>query len=34
MLELGVWGFNKDAIAFYENCGMVERIRRMEYRLD
>lgn len=34
MLDLGVWGFNKDAIAFYENCGMTERIRKMEYRLE
>ena len=33
-MELGVWTFNKDAIAFYENCGMRERTRRMEYRLD
>mgnify|MGYP003303530924 FL=1 len=34
MLELAVWGFNKDAIAFYESCGMIDRIRRMEYNLD
>ena len=34
MLELGVWEFNKDAIAFYESCGMTDRIHRMEYRLD
>lgn len=34
MIELGVWGFNKDAIAFYKNCGMTDRIRRMEYRLE
>lgn len=34
MIELGVWGFNKDAIAFYEICGMRECVRRMEYRLD
>lgn len=34
MIELGVWEFNKDAIAFYENCGMTDRIRRMEYRLE
>lgn len=34
MMELGVWSFNKDAVAFYESCGMFERIRRMEYRLE
>lgn len=34
MMELGVWSFNKDAIAFYESCGMLERVRRMEYRLE
>ncbi len=34
MIELGVWGFNREAIAFYEACGMFERARRMEYRLD
>jgi len=34
MIELGVWGFNEDAIAFYKNCGMTDRIRRMEYRLE
>lgn len=33
MLELGVWSFNKNAIAFYESCGMKERIRSMEYPL-
>lgn len=33
-LELGVWEFNKDAIAFYESCKMTERVRRMEYRLE
>ncbi len=33
MLDLSVWAFNGDAIAFYEHCGMTERIRRMEYRL-
>ena len=31
MFKLGIWGFNKDSIAFYENCGMTDRIRRMEY---
>ncbi len=34
MIELGVWEFNKDAISFYESCGMTCRIRRMEYRLN
>lgn len=33
-MELGVWSFNKDAIAFYESCGMKERVRRMEYDLE
>lgn len=33
-LDLGVWTFNKEAIAFYESCGMTERMRRMEYRLE
>ena len=30
VLDLGVFGFNKDAIAFYEACGMTEQQRRME----
>lgn len=34
MMDLGVWSFNKDAIKFYESCGMTERIRRMQYRLE
>ena len=34
MLELGVWGFNRVAIAFYKSCGMTDRILRMEYRLE
>jgi len=34
MLDLSVWAFNHDAITFYENCGMKDRVRRMEYRLD
>ena len=34
MIDLGVWEFNRDAIAFYKNCGMTDRIRRMEYRLE
>ncbi len=27
MLDLGVWTFNYDAIAFYKNCGMKDRVR-------
>ena len=34
MMELGVWAFNTEAIAFYKSCGMTDRIRRMEYRLE
>lgn len=33
-VELGVWGFNREAIAFYEGCGMTERVRRMELPLE
>lgn len=33
-LELGVWAFNKDAIAFYKSCGMSEKTIRMEYRVE
>ena len=33
VMELGVWNFNREAIAFYQNCGMETRIRRMEYKL-
>lgn len=33
-IDLLVWSFNQDAIAFYERCGMHERTCRMEYRLD
>lgn len=33
-MDLSVWSFNKDAVAFYEHCSMTERIRRMEYRLE
>ena len=33
-IDLGVWAFNQDAIAFYEACGMHERVRRMELRLE
>ena len=34
MVELGVWAFNTEALAFYKSCGMTDRIRRMEYRLE
>ncbi len=34
IIELGVWEFNKNAIAFYENCGMTVQVRGMEYRLE
>ena len=33
-VELGVWAFNHSAIAFYESCGMKERVRRMELSLE
>ncbi|MEA4831383.1 hypothetical protein SDC9_175290 [bioreactor metagenome] len=33
-IDLGVFSFNRDAIAFYESCGMSERMRRMEMRID
>lgn len=33
MMDLGVWGFNREAIAFYESMGMKERIRKMELTL-
>ena len=33
-VDLGVWSFNKDAIAFYESCGLRERTRRMEMDLE
>lgn len=29
-IDLGVFQFNEDAIAFYESCGMKERMCRME----
>lgn len=29
-MELGVYSFNKEAVAFYESVGMRERIKRME----
>lgn len=32
-MDLGVWVFNREAIAFYESCGMKPRILRMEYDL-
>ncbi len=34
MMDLGVWGFNREAIAFYESMGMRERIRKMEYTIE
>lgn len=33
-MDLRVWSFNKDAIAFYESCGMHNRTQNMEYTLD
>ena len=33
-MELGVWAFNTDAIAFYRACGMTDRVRRMQYNLE
>lgn len=33
-MDLGVWSFNQGAIAFYERCGMQERVRRMELNLE
>ena len=33
-VDLGVWSFNKDAVAFYESCGMKERTKRMEIDLE
>ena len=29
-IDLGVWSFNQNAIAFYESCGLKEREKRME----
>ncbi len=29
-IDLGVWSFNRDAIAFYESVGMKERTKQME----
>ena len=34
ILDLSVWDFNKDALAFYRHCGMTDRIHRMEYPLE
>lgn len=34
IIELGVWTFNIDAIAFYKSCGMTDRVHRMEYKLE
>lgn len=33
-IDLNVWGFNSNAIAFYEACGMTSQRRHMELRLD
>jgi ribosomal protein S18 acetylase RimI-like enzyme len=33
-MELGVWCFNTEAIAFYKSMGMHERYLRMELKLD
>lgn len=33
-MDLGVWCFNEDAIAFYEECGMKPRVQRMELSLE
>lgn len=33
-IELGVWCFNTEAIAFYKSIGMHERYLRMELKLD
>lgn len=33
-VDLGVWSFNENAIAFYESCGMKERTKRMEIDLE
>ena len=33
-IDLNVWSFNQDSIAFYESCGMKERTRRMEMDLE
>ena len=33
-VDLGVWSFNQNAIAFYESCGMRERTKRMEIDLE
>ena len=34
LVELGVWAFNTEAIAFYRSCGMTERIYRMECKFE
>jgi len=33
-MDLGVWCFNKEAVAFYKACGMNPRIMKMELRLE
>lgn len=34
IIDLGVWAFNKEAVAFYKSCSMTEREIKMEYRLE
>ena len=33
-MDLNVWSFNKEAIAFYGSCGLRERAKRMELKLE
>lgn len=33
-MDLRVWSFNQAAIAFYESCGMHNRVQNMEYVMD
>ena len=33
-VDLNVWSFNKEAIALYESCGLRERAKRMELKLE
>lgn len=33
MMDLGVWAFNQESIAFYRACGFTDRVHRMELRL-
>lgn len=32
-MDLRVWSFNQSAVAFYESCGMHNRVQNMEYVL-